>query len=221
MGIKKTTDEGADDRLAREEFAKLPLRAKIAHIWYYYKWFIVIGVAGVIAAVSITHDVIVNMNRSIFLTVEMMGGNAAALEETELFEEFVEAFGEDEDDEVAADCMLSGDNVMAMQVLTARLAGGDVDLLVTNDQIFETVGESQAFWPLDDLLTEEWKAAHAGQLLTMPGPDGKDAVAGVRLEGDKLREALLYQEDDETIASVCQGTKVPDRAAQLIMWLMP
>lgn len=220
--MKKAENISRDNAEAREGFEKLSPAGKFRHIWHYYKWFILLAVAALIAVITLTRDVGHNLAEERFLNVSLVGGNEAALTMTSVFTDFAEQFGEKESDSVYVDAALKDNDSASLQILSSRLAGGESDVVAADGESFRQFGERGAFSPLSELLPEDYLESHKEQLVSVKDSlSGEDVVCGLVIDNGPLVEDHVYAESSGHVIGICSMAERKDLAAELLMRLVP
>lgn len=219
--MKKADEYSADAVSARESYEKLSLAGKFKHIWHYYKGFFFLFIVILTAVITLTRDVGHNLTKERFLNVNLVGGNAAALERTSAFARFAESFGKNESDAVYVDASLKND-AASLQILSSRLAGGESDIVAADAETFRQFGEKGAFVPLTGLLPEDYLESHKEQLFSVKDSlNAEDIVCGIRIEEGLLVDDFVYEGDGSHVAGICSMAENKNLAAELLMWLIP
>lgn len=220
--MKKAENISRDNAEAREGFEKLSPAGKFRHIWHYYKWFILLAVAALIAVITLTRDVGHNLAEERFLNVSLVGGNEAALKMTSVFTGFAEQFGEKESDSVYVDAGLKDNDAASLQILSSRIAGGESDVVAADGESFRQFGERGAFAPLSEVLPEDYLESHREQFVSVKDSlSGEDVACGLAISSGPLVEDHIYAGDGGHVIGICSMAERKDLAAELLMQLLP
>lgn len=148
----------------RESMKDKPFKEKIGYFWYYYKWHTVGAVFFLIILITLVHD-IVTSKEIVFNATFMnaysldMSGNT---EGNAFLKEFAQLAGIDtEKYEVYLDTNMRFDltsydqaSLAASQKFLAMSAAGEIDVVVSERDIFSNYADSGMFQDLRDCLTE-------------------------------------------------------------------
>lgn len=135
-------------------------KEKLNYFWYYYKWYVIGGLIAIILIGSFVYQ-LVTRTETVFEAVMM---NATLLTQDEIYaEEFGEYIGMNPKEEnVMFDTSIhvsedSRDEISYTSImkLTAYTAAGDLDVMVTDTDSFRKYANSETFFDLRTILTEE------------------------------------------------------------------
>lgn len=164
----------------------MTFKEKIAHLWDYYKWFVIVGVILIISAVSVVFSVVQNSKELVY------GGvitNLSVTEEgkTYLKEGWFEALDSNpkkqkiELDEIYVPNMdqpsfTETSRVNAAKV-TTMITAGYVDYVMADAYSIHYLASAGSFQPLDAVLSEELMDQFEGKLVTYKDDDTTYLVA--------------------------------------------
>ncbi len=136
-------------------------KQKVGYYWYYYKWFYILAAFAVILSIFIGVTIYRQMNRDIVLNFTAVNGHGYALDRTDLFDRFLREYGYEEKAEVEVDELtveLDGSNPVSsntLQLLAAQFLSGDIDVFLSDAELYEKESERSAFLDLREILTED------------------------------------------------------------------
>lgn len=186
-------------------------KQKAAYYWSYYKWFYILAAGAVILAIFIGITIHRQMNREIILHLTLVNANGDAVDKTEGFNRFLKSYGYSDHAEIEVDGKLTvnldGSDVQSantLQLLAANFLSGDIDIFVSDQELFEMESKRNAFLGLEDLLTEEQAAALSDLFWYGTDPDtGAEVPFGIRLSGCPIvTEEGLYEAGTEPVLGV-------------------
>lgn len=139
-------------------------REKLAYFWYYYKWYVIIGVI-VIAMIASFIQQYLNRKDTAFYAVLL---NASLLDQTATEQpDFITAFADKEGIDLAkneitfdtsirvVEDSMDETSVTSSQKLMVYVAANELDTMITDLDSFQKYANSSLFYDLRDVLTEE------------------------------------------------------------------
>ncbi len=208
-------------------FRKMPLKQKLEHIWEYYK-LAIFGIAGGIALIIYIIYKAVTPDPEAALNVTLVNANGYQVVEEDTFIRYLKEQGYDTTLETAyvnTSLTLDGERggqatATSMQVLSAMVMVGEIDLLVGDEYTLQVVGSGGGLMPMDELLTPEQMEQYADRLYAVENPDtGEQQVCGIRLgENNLLVQDGYYF--TEVLASVPYTAVHTELAADMITYLL-
>lgn len=164
-------------------------RQKAAYIWYYYKWYILLAIAGIILVVSVIVTVHRQYMTEYVANIVLVNSETYAVDESDYFDRFLDEYGYEEGSLINTDSTIEvslngGDSnsSAAIQILAAMFLSDEIDLFVSDDALFDMECERHAFEDLRDFLPEEVLEEHADRLHYAPDPDtGESKPYGICL----------------------------------------
>lgn len=144
----------------RESIKDKPFKEKLSYFWYYYKLHVVVAVFLLIVVITLIHDVVTN--KDIIFDATFM--NAYTTDRNvEFINEFAQLTDIDlEKYEVYLDTNMRFDltsydevSLAASQKFIAMSAAGEIDVVVSDHDVFATYADSGTFQDLRDFLTAE------------------------------------------------------------------
>lgn len=159
---------------------------KLGHLWDYYKWFAIVGVILIVAAVSVVISVIENSKE---LTYGGVIVNLSVTEEGRAYlkEGWFEALeGDPQKQKIELDEMYIPDagqttfaeaSLANAQKITAMISAGYVDYVLADAYSIHYLGSAGSFSPLDTVLSQEQLAQFEGKLVTYEDEEQSYLVA--------------------------------------------
>ena len=222
----------------RPDFSTMNGREKLQWFWYYYKWFVIIGL---IVAVAITVTLVQALQKK-DTAVFLVAVNAEAEDglNEDAFLPYLTAQGLDpKKEEVSVHANISyygGDasmDIYALPSIQTLMAAGETDVFLSDEDTFAELAALGAFLPVSDYLTEEEIAKIEDQLVwTALDPDSDPYVAasetvmegrylrGIRLPKDSPAFAAGLYPEHEAVAGLPVATSRPERAIALLKYLI-
>ena len=150
-----------DENTAKNAFRRLSLKKKISHIFYYYKWHMIIGAALLIFLLSIIHGAL-SYKKIVFEAV-MINSNVTAADNPSLMSDFEpEVAGlNPKKERLNAEYMNldlnSFDQVTigTEQKILAMITAGEMDCMIGPEAVMEKYADLGAFTDLRDIITGE------------------------------------------------------------------
>ena len=200
-------------------------KQRLAYLWYYYKWLVLGVLLGGALLGWFVHDWLAASNTPVILNVTLV--NAAQPEAPALFDGFPALYGYEEDETVYVDDSLRIDleaqdarNAQSYQILSAQFAIGEVDVFVSDPELFGRMASNGAFLPLDALLPAETLAQREGGVYLLTDPQtGETSPCGLLLEESALVRAGYYPEGQTLVAGVGSRSAHTEAAAQMLEFL--
>ena len=198
---------------------------KAAYLWYYYKWPVLGVMLGMALLGWFLHDWLRASNSHYILNVTLV--NAAPAEDSTLFADFPLRFGYEADEEVYVDATVSIDlknadarSAQAFQILAAEFAIGEIDLFVSEAELFSRMAENGGFLPLDTLFPEGLPAAWTEYLFYSGGaPAGGETAYGLLLTDTPLHAAGCYPPGTPLVFGVGGRSGHTEAAAEMLLYL--
>lgn len=211
--------------LMLDKIKHMSKKEKMEYIWDYYKIHILVGVF-IIIAVSWTIYTNVNKTEYVFnCTLLGEGVNLSkkadfedkltkiVLEEPEdkkqAYMDFIEVKGSS-NDEISID-------PYAMQKLSARVAAGDIDILIVDEKNFQRFAMQGMFERLDSF--SELDLSDKNSIKIEKGSeDVKSGIYGVRVKDNASLKDIGYNTEDK-IVGIVTLSKNKDKGAAVLKWL--
>lgn len=184
-------------------FRELSFKDKLAHIWEYYRWHIIVPIFLVVCAVSIGLGVYENFKDSllyaVFINTQLNDSKGDIL-----MDEFIDYADFDmRGKKVTLDSSLyinrknsNPASVSSNQKLLAMFTSIEMDVIVSDEANFSYYAEQDSFVELKDVLPEDFLKEHTDLLRTAVGKDGKEHTFGISLASSpKLSELEAYLEE--------------------------
>lgn len=156
----------------RESIKDKPFKEKLGYFWYYYKWHTAGAIFFLIVVITLIHDIatskeiVFNATFMNAYSLDMSGSS----EGNSFMNEFAQLAGIDTDKyDVYLDTNMRFDltsydeaSLAASQKFLAMSAAGEIDVVVSERDIFSNYADSGMFQDLRDYLTEEQLEKYAG-----------------------------------------------------------
>ena len=206
-------------------------RQRLSYLWYYYRLPFLIALGALVLLGLFVRDW--QRGGDSFLTVTLVNADAARAEESGLFTAFPSAFGYAPEDAVTVDATLRVDlarqdaaSAHSYQILAAEFLTGEIDLFVSDPELFAALAQNGAFAPLTEYLEPDQLEAWQGALLYPPDaapaalPDaGQPEPCGVLLRCCALHRAGVYPESQAVAVGIGGRSGNPEAAAQMLDFL--
>jgi len=156
-----------DENMAKTAFRRLSLKKKISHIFYYYKWHMIIGAALLIFLLSVIHGAL-NYKKTVFEAL-MINSNVTAADNPSLMSDFEPEVTDldPKKERLNAEYMnldLNSFDQMTIgteQKILAMITAEEVDCMIGPIDVMEKYAALGAFTDLRDIITgdelEEFK----------------------------------------------------------------
>ena len=135
-------------------------KEKLTYFWLYYKWYVIVPVCVIIFIASAVHEM-TNSKDNVFYAVML---NATQLTSEDTYgNEFAEHIGIDPEKEAVLfdtsihtiEDSLDQSSYTSVQKLMVYTAASDLDVMVTDIDSFRKYANSETFYDLRNILTEE------------------------------------------------------------------
>ena len=195
-------------------------KQKAGYYWYYYKWFYILAAGAVILAIFIGITINEQMNREIVLHLTMVNANGYAMDQTDYFDRFLKAYGYSDRAELEIEGNLSvnldGSDVQSantLQLLAANFISGDIDVFLSDPELFKMESDKKALLDLEDILTKEQLASISERLWYGTDPDtGKEVPVGIRIADLPIvTKEQLYAPRTEPVMGVAAQYSVEEQ----------
>ena len=234
----------------KSRFSDLTGKKKVQYILDYYKWWIIGGIAAVIAICIFVRDYREN-SKPTYLYVEMintyLGYDTAA--STRMYNEFAEEAGIDLTKEhlnIGVETTLSNDNfdstmIAYQQRLVANYSAGELDVVIGPKNIMEGAANCGAYAEFDKIIPQElmdelkdreyelyYFDPAADDIEDYEGEDLTPYCAGVYLDtcaylnniGDQGAYPVAESEDERPIFTIAANSKRMDHAIEFLEFLV-
>ena len=165
--VKHESDLTSEERreLARKQWKSMTAQEKRQYSWDYYKW--TIPAAALIIFLIFTFTEIYQRSKLVqLMSIAMMDVPVGAEKEKAQFSDDLLTFlgSGAQNETIDIDSSLqSGNSSSAVMKLTVIIAAHTTDLLVCNEETYQSLAAEEAFWDWNDILGEE-KAAYSDYL---------------------------------------------------------
>lgn len=208
-------------------FRKMPPKQKLEHIWEYYKLPIFGIGAGIFLIIYIIYKAVTPDPEAV-LNVTLVNANGYQVAEEDTFIRYLKEQGYDLTQETAyinTSLTLDGERggqatATSMQVLSAMVMVGEIDLLVGDEYTLQVVGSGGGLMPMDQVLTPEQMEKYGDRLCAVENPEtGQQQICGVWLgENNLLVQDGYYFE--KVLVSVPYTAAHTELAAEMIGYLL-
>ena len=178
---------------------KLGFWKRLGWILTYYR----LQILCVMAALCVVGYIIyinVKPQRTVILNVMMVNGNTSA--ESDLFDRYLSEAGYDITEDMAyvsngIQISFDGSDSHAwdyFEVVSAQFLTGDIDIFISDGEVFESFANYGAFLDVSEYLTEEQMERYADSILYVTDKDtGEQMACGLILgDGTQVREDLYF-----------------------------
>lgn len=207
-------------------FRDMTIGQKLEHIWEYYKPAI-FGIAAAIALIVYIIYKIVSPDPEGVLNVTLVNANGYEVAEEDSFIRYLKEQGYDTDAQTAlVNTSLSIDasggqmSATSMQVLSAMMMVGEIDLLAGNEDTLQILGSSGSLIPVDQILREDQLKAYEDRLYSVKNTEtGEEQVCGIWLGENSLlvQDGYYY---DKVLVCIPSTTAHQELAAGMIRFLL-
>lgn len=175
-------------------FREMTIRQKLEHIWEYYKPAIFGTIGGVAIIVYIIYKAVCP-DPDAALNITLVNANGFDVVEEDTFIRYLKEQGYDTSAETAyvnSNLTLDGENggqasATSMQVLSAMVMVGEIDLLVGDEYTMQVVGAGGGLTPMDEILSPQQMEQYQDRLYTVEDLEtGEQHVCGIWLSEDNL-----------------------------------
>lgn len=215
----------------KEQWNKLkerPLKEKLNYFWYYYRFYVIGALAGIICLVIFIRGYMESTKEpSIYVT--LINSSYMSVAETSLIDDYVESRGIDIDSAPAKfDISISmtkdsADNasVANSQKLMALFQTHAMDVIISDAWVIEEYASLSAFSDLKALLPADLYEKVQDRLYYYTFSDGRTVPIG--FYGDnlpKIMDGKAYSTENPPIVTISGTTDRPERAVDFIRYLL-
>lgn len=191
------------DKRGREYWKELKPGQKVAYFWYYYKWFVIIF-GGLAVALIALAKYMYRTPTDYMAEVVLVNANSDAADDTDYFDDFISAYGYEEgydylyvDSSMTMDVDGSDESAASTyQILAAMFLTGEIDVFVSDEDVFEMQAENNGFYDLTELLSDEMLEEYGDDLYYYENEEtGETVLCGIYLNDSPLcTEEGIYEE---------------------------
>ncbi len=152
----------------REKLKEQPLKKRISYIWYYYKWFILGGIALVAVIIGTVHGFLTrteNVLYGVVLNAVTHGDDMALIED---FSEYAQIDTKEYDVQLNDTLIITDQSdettVNSSQTIMIYMSAEQLDVLVMDENCFNKLAYNEIYMDLRTCLSEEELAALDGRL---------------------------------------------------------
>lgn len=191
----------------------MPPKQKAGYYWYYYKWIYLLIAGAVIIAILIGISLHRQMSRNIIIHLITVNADSYNINEGDYFDRFLIAYGYPKDAELEIESNievhLGSENdgnlsSSGVQLLAARFSTGDVDVFISDEELYRAECERNGLLDLREILPEEMLSDLSEQLWYADDPDtGESKPYGICLSEFRIcGEEYIYDPDIVPVAGV-------------------
>ncbi len=169
-----------------EYFQKMSKKEKAAYIWDYYHWAILGTAVLIIILASVVHDV-TKFRKETAVEITMVGADSGAVENSTYFDAYLTENGYDPKltEVTVNDALSTSAGSSVLQVLDAQVMTGDIDILISTQDVFETMSKGGVYEDLSTLLPADLLEKYKADLISTESEDQKKTIiSGIRISGD-------------------------------------
>ncbi len=205
-------------------FSELTGKEKVEHVWEYYKIHIAVALIVLLTICYIIYR-IVNPSPDTILGVGLVNSYTSEVEEN-VFDRYLIDTGHDPAEEVASvrTGLTFGTEtsvqITGSQTLTLLVTVGDIDLFISDEEVFEPFASNGCFTLMENILTEEQMEKYADRLYTATiEEDGAQVIVGIWLEEDNpLVEDGYY--DGAVLVGIPHKAEHKELAIEVLLYLL-
>lgn len=215
----------------KEQWGKLkdkPLKEKISYFWYYYKFYVIGVIVGIICLIIFISGYM-ESTKEPSIYVALINSGYMSIAETSLMDDYVESRNINTASSPARfDISISmtqgtADNasVANSQKLMALFQTHAMDVIISDAWVLEEYASLSAFGNLEALLPEDLYEKVQDRLYFYTFPDGSRIPIG--FYGDelpKLMEDPGYSKDNPPVVAISGTTDRPESAVDFIRYLL-
>lgn len=193
-----------------QKFKELSTRGKIEHIWYYYKWHIIIGIFAIALIVNLVQDIIHRDESLPLFTISLQGyspdhDKISDLEKT--LTEQIKKTDEDLDKDVRIDFYsMNAENndeysMANFQKFMMMAMVGDLDIVCLDEEMFMKQAEMGYYKPLDSVpaLMPLLERDQTKPIKINTEENPEEHIYGLRVDDLKAFENLGYDSKGKII----------------------
>lgn len=222
-------------------FKDLNNKEKFEHIMYYYKWHIVLGIIGVISAISLIYTMFIMEPIENYCGIAMYGQFLSFDTEDNIQQELADLVDAPKNYRVLVDSYYSDENDPTVEAdlnqrLNTYLFANQYQIIITtekyikgykdneNDQFVTGFAESEALYPLAAYFTKEEIAEFEnkyGLIYALNPETGKEDAFGINLSNSKLlKKYELFTDSTPYAAFVPQPKEYTNRTMKTLKKLL-
>ena len=211
----------------RKKLKDMTFKEKAAYIWEYYKIHIIVTAVILLIAGSIIDSVWIHPPKKLYLQIAFYGGY---VEDTALtgmcgkLEEVLMTPEERETMQITSTYFMIGTNdpqvdMANMQKFMAMIQVNEIDLIVLNEENFESMAFDSLFLPLADILPESLLSRLSDKLVFKADESGVNAARAIRLDGNDFFTENDIFVDGQYLAVITNTIRAEDagRAIEYII----
>ena len=208
------------DRHEWAAFKQLPWKKKLEHLWFYYRWYLLVAAAVICVGVSIAGTVAENRKQTLISGI-FINNSTSPEGYAYLSEDYWRFCGgrEDQKTELIAgryihfdEESLSQEDAAAFMIVSSMIAAKTLDYIITDEASLDDFEEQEIVMDLGQLLPEEalarWETI---------GHDG--AVTALKLGSSAFAEACPL-ESDESVLLVVANAQNHENVVRFLYYLM-
>lgn len=225
---EETKTKSTDNLSLRERMSGMSGRERIAFLWYYYKWPVLLLAAGAIVLAVLLTNYWKTAHVYSVLTVTLINADTVSADNTDFFQEFLKTLpGMEGDEVVSVDAGLSihpekGDALSsaAFQVLGAELLSGEIDVYLSDETLFSMEQENGGFLSLSEAMDSEFLTEHEDHIYYAVDPaTGEEEPFGFILTGSPIQDGMIYPKDSVLIMGIGSRSENTEVSGAFVKWL--
>lgn len=205
-------------------------KEKAAWFWYYYRWYVILVAGLVVFAIWGGISVHREHSKEYIASIQLVNCETYTVDRSDYFDRFLEEYGYDEDTLISLDSTVEVNleeggqtSTSGLQILAAMFLTGEIDIFVSDEDLFELECEKHAFEDLRNVLTEEQLAEYEPYLFYASDPDtGEMTPYGLYLEDSSVcnSEGFYQAEQKPVIGVASQAQATEEDTVNLLEYFM-
>ncbi len=212
----------------KADFKKMKKSEIAGFIWDYYKWYIIVAVVLIVAAISLISHYRSYKDPVVQIALVNCDTKKMTEEGQPDFSDYMEKYGYDEKKQTVDlltdyQFSLSSDDsrqIYTFQSFVVLTAAGGIDLVAADQEIYEYLASCKTIEPLDNYLSEEYMEKYKDDIIYVENEEtGKKFAAGIRIPNNKwMVEHGFYGED--CVIGFATGTTREEAATRMLLYLL-
>ncbi len=223
-------------------------KQRVAYIWDYYKWWIILGILGCGILIHIVYSTMTSKDTVAYLMAVNANVVTTSEDSEDFFDPLLEELGYDlNKEEVVVNSTFQysiqnqkNNDLYSLQAIQTIVGSGQVSLMMADEDFFRYMGARGAYRPVSDYLTEEQIKKYQDQIIWVEAAeyedeaekasvawegeseeDGTKYARGIRLENNAWLEANgLYDDMDAPVVGLMANAEDPDLSAKMIQYIL-
>lgn len=216
------------EKSQKEYMKEMKKTKRAAYIWYYYKWFILLAIG--LAIVFISLGVYAYRTPTDYMAeVVLVNADTIETDKSTYFDDFITEMGYEEGyDYLLVDTSMQLDldeanssNSSTYQVLAAMFLTGEIDVYVSEPQLFDMMAANEGFRDLREVLPEDILEKYADKLYYCEDAEtGESVPVGIMLDESALYTEETIFNDEAPIAGVGSQSGKLEIDADLLLYFL-